>query len=58
MLSIGAAMLGSCHVIGIDVDEDALQTAQENCEQFEDLQVSALTVKHHRGRSVTLCHTL
>ena len=39
MLSIGAAMLGSVHVIGVDIDEDALQTAQENCEQFEDLQV-------------------
>lgn len=37
-------MLGSSHVIGIDVDEGALQTAQENCEQFEDLQVSVLTV--------------
>ena len=44
MLGIGAAMLGSSHVIGIDVDEGALQTAQENCEQFEDLQVSVLTV--------------
>lgn len=40
MLSIGAAMLGSPHVIGIDIDDDALGTAQENCEQFEGLQVS------------------
>ena len=40
MLSIGAAMLGSPHVIGIDIDDDALCTAQENCEQFEGLQVS------------------
>lgn len=39
MLGIGAAMLGSPHVIGIDIDADALQTAQENCDQFEDLQV-------------------
>ena len=39
MLGIGAAMLGSSHVIGIDIDADALQTAQENCDQFEDLQV-------------------
>ena len=37
-------MLGSSHVIGIDVDEDALRTAQENCEQYEDLQVSAMAV--------------
>ena len=40
MLSIGAAMLGSLHVIAIDVDEDALHTAQSNCEQFEGLQVT------------------
>jgi predicted RNA methylase len=40
MLSIGAAMLGSLHVIAIDIDEDALHTAQSNCEQFEGLQVA------------------
>ena len=39
MLGIGAAMLGSSHVIGIDIDTDALQTAQENCDQYEGLQV-------------------
>ena len=39
MLSIGAAMLGSPHVIGVDIDDDALQIAQENCDQFEGLQV-------------------
>lgn len=44
MLGIGAAMLGSPHVIGIDIDEDALQTAQENCEQYEDLQVGVMAV--------------
>ena len=44
MLGIGAAMLGSFHVIGIDVDEDALQTAQENCKQYEDLQVGVMAV--------------
>ncbi len=32
-------MLGSSHVIGIDIDDDALQIAQDNCEQFEGLQV-------------------
>lgn len=37
-------MLGSSHVIGVDVDEDALHTAQENCEQYEDLQVSAVAI--------------
>lgn len=40
MLGIGAAILGSAHVIGIDIDADALQIAQDNCDQFEDLQVS------------------
>lgn len=42
MLSIGAALLGSCHVIGIDIDSDALATAQSNVEAFEDLQVGIL----------------
>eukprot|EP00879_Flechtneria_rotunda_P025023 GHRR01026555.1.p1 GENE.GHRR01026555.1~~GHRR01026555.1.p1 ORF type:complete len:187 (+),score=56.65 GHRR01026555.1:799-1359(+) len=36
MLAIGAALLGSPHVIGMDVDTDALEQAQSNCEQFED----------------------
>jgi predicted RNA methylase len=36
MLSIGAALLGSSHVLGLDVDPDALEMAQSNCEQFED----------------------
>lgn len=41
MLSIGAALLGASHVLGIDLDADALDTARENCEAFEDLPVSA-----------------
>jgi predicted RNA methylase len=42
MLAIGAALLGSPCVIGLDVDADALEVAQDNCEQFEDpLPVSA-----------------
>jgi ribosomal protein L11 methylase PrmA len=36
MLAIGAALLGSPYVIGLDVDPDALEVAQDNCEQFED----------------------
>jgi len=36
MLSIGAALLGSSHVLGLDVDPDALEMAESNCEQFED----------------------
>lgn len=43
MLGIGAAMLGSLHVIGVDIDDDALQTAQENCQQYEDLQVGVMS---------------
>lgn len=40
MLSIGAAMLGASHVIGIDVDPDALEVAQANVSEYEDdLQV-------------------
>jgi hypothetical protein len=36
MLAIGAALLGSPCVLGLDVDPDALEVAQDNCEQFED----------------------
>jgi predicted RNA methylase len=36
MLSIGAAILGACHVIGIDLDSDALEIAKENIDEFED----------------------
>lgn len=36
MLSIGAAMLGACHVVGIDVDADALEVAQANVGEYED----------------------
>ena len=36
MLSIGAAMLGACHVLGIDVDSDALEVAQANVAEYED----------------------
>ncbi|GFR51565.1 hypothetical protein Agub_g13985, partial [Astrephomene gubernaculifera] len=34
MLSIGAALLGARHVVGLDVDVEALQTAAENVAQF------------------------
>ncbi len=36
MLSIGAALLGARHVVGVDVDPDALEVAQDNVEEFED----------------------
>ncbi|GLC36322.1 hypothetical protein PLESTM_000431200 [Pleodorina starrii] len=36
MLSIGAALLGSRHVVGLDIDPDALQVAADNAEQFEE----------------------
>ncbi|GIL55814.1 hypothetical protein Vafri_11173 [Volvox africanus] len=36
MLSIGAALLGSCHVAAVDIDPDALEVAAENVAQFED----------------------
>jgi rRNA N6-adenosine-methyltransferase METTL5 len=36
MLSIGAAILGACHVIAIDLDSDALEIAKENIDEFED----------------------
>lgn len=36
MLAIGAALLGSPAVLGVDVDMDALEVAQQNCEQYEE----------------------
>lgn len=36
MLSIGAAILGAQHVIGIDVDIDALDIAVANVQEFEE----------------------
>lgn len=35
MLSIGAAMLGATCVIGVDVDQDALEIAQRNVSDFD-----------------------
>ena len=39
MLSIGAALLGSAHCLALDIDDDALETAQANVTAFEDLPV-------------------
>lgn len=39
MLSIGAALLGSAHCLALDIDPDALDTAQANVDLFEDLPV-------------------
>ena len=36
MLSIGAAMLGASHVVGVDVDDDALRIARRNAEQYDE----------------------
>jgi len=45
MLAIGAALLGSRAVLGVDVDADALEVAQRNCEQYEEpLPVSVSTL--------------
>lgn len=43
MLAIGAALLGSAHVLAIDCDADALSTAAQNCLRFEDLPVCPST---------------
>eukprot|EP00128_Syssomonas_multiformis_P002663 Colp12_sorted_trinity150504_noHs@27457 len=34
-LSIGAMLLGSSYNVGFDIDEDALEIAQRNCDDFE-----------------------
>ncbi len=43
MLSIGAALLGAGHVLGVDCDADALNVALDNCEEFEGIPVKPST---------------
>lgn len=53
MLAIGAALLGSQAVLGVDIDADALEVAQRNCEQFEDpLPVSSSSSSRRRTAAV------
>ena len=42
MLSVGAALLGASHVLGLDLDPEALEVAQENCQDFD----GPLPVRH------------
>ncbi|KAJ2719703.1 hypothetical protein GGI07_005059 [Coemansia sp. Benny D115] len=35
MLSVAAAMMGAASVLGVDIDADALEIAQENIDEFE-----------------------
>ena len=51
MLAIGAALLGAPHVIGVDIDADALELACSNTEEFEDMQAGA------RAYSCSSCAT-
>lgn len=59
MLAIGAAMLGAAHVLAVDCDEGALQTAAENCGAFDGLPVSMTTQRLCETCSKTpiLCST-
>lgn len=50
MLSIAASLSGAGHVLGVDVDEDALETCRENCGAFEP----ALEVELVRADVMTL----
>lgn len=46
MLGIGAAVLGASHVLGIDLDPDALVIAQSNSDAFDALPVRSPTHVH------------
>ena len=50
MLSIAASLCGAGHVLGVDVDEEALETCRENCAAFEP----ALEVELVRANVATL----
>jgi hypothetical protein len=36
MLSVGSALLGAAHVVGLEIDCDALEVATANVQQFTD----------------------
>lgn len=57
-LAIGAALLGSAHVIGFDIDEAALGTCQSNLAAFEGLPVSQWILKATHCTSMLHFHTL
>ncbi|XP_012939488.1 rRNA N6-adenosine-methyltransferase METTL5 isoform X2 [Aplysia californica] len=42
VLSVGASMLGSGYVLGIDIDEDALATCSANLDEFEMTNIDLL----------------
>lgn len=42
ILSIGSVMLGASYVLGIDVDEEALEVCRRNLEEFEIFNVDLL----------------
>ena len=52
-LTVGAALLGSPHVVGMDIDEAALDTCQRNLDQFEGLQVKSWRRTHSLPPSET-----
>ena len=58
MLSIGAALLGSAHCLALDIDEDALETAQANVSEFEGLPVSTLGRSRSRHSPQLLCYDI
>jgi putative methylase len=35
MLSIGAALMGAAHVVGFELDQDAIDTATSTCDEME-----------------------
>lgn len=35
VLSIGTALMGAAHVVGFELDSDALETARSTCEEME-----------------------
>ena len=52
-LGVGAAILGA-HVLGIDIDEDALAIAQENREEMNPWEDEALSIDFVRANVLEL----
>ncbi|XP_067649865.1 rRNA N6-adenosine-methyltransferase METTL5-like isoform X2 [Haliotis asinina] len=55
VLSIGAVMLGAGAVVGVDIDDDALQVCQQNMEEFEIENID-LVRQDIRSLAENTCH--
>lgn len=56
MLSIGSALLGSSHVVGFDIDEEALVVAKNNVDEMEIANIDLVQCDVLNGLNDSLWH--